>query len=444
MITKDCWAFPNTDITDGEIVSFHCRLSPKDKATKAKWVYDPSGTTIHPLVRGDTETALFIAIGESQWDLFTLEDKLGDEARNWAFIATRGATGTKSLSKLSLPTSSDIYLFPQNDPAGQKWLESAVEQLDRSVRVVTLDKHKDLNEWGKNGLDADTLRQAIDGATVQLAPEKSIPKRKPRVTEKEANKLEADALPVAQALDAYYDQERKEYVIKIEGERTYQVHTEAQFKRDLRFQGLTEKAIPYHTYSQIDIVLRFLQQKRFVHYAGALAGKECGYYFENGVRILVTSEPRIIAPAKGGWTTLNSFLTNLLCGPDEPHGEDQLTVLYGWLKIAYTALCDHRFQPGQALAIAGPVESGKSLLQDLITQILGGRAAKAAMFLQGRTDFNGELFTAEHLLLEDESASTSYPARAALGVNIKGITANRVQASHAKYRQIVNLAPWWR
>jgi len=181
-----------------------------------------------------------------------------------------------------------------------------------------------------------------------------------------------------------------------------------------------------------------------VNYAGALAGKQCGYYFENGVRILATSEPRIIAPVEGEWTKLNIFLTNLLGGLDEPYADDQLNVLYGWLKISYSALCDHRFQPGQALAIAGPVESGKSLVQDLITQILGGRAAKAAMFLQGRTDFNGELFTAEHLLLEDESASTSYQARAALGVNIKGITANRVQACHAKYRQIVNLAPWWR
>jgi hypothetical protein len=28
----------------------------------------------------------------------------------------------------------------------------------------------------------------------------------------------------------------------------------------------------------------------------------------------------------------------------------------------------------------------------LITQALGGRSAKAAMWLQGRTDFNSELF----------------------------------------------------
>jgi len=254
---KDCWAFPNTDITDAEIVSFHCRLSPKDTGSKAKWVYDPSGRTIHPLVRGERETALFIAIGESQWDLLTLEDKLGPAAKDWAFIATWGATGSKALSKLSIPASADVYLFPQNDAAGQKWLESVIEHLDRSVRVVAPGKHKDLNEWGKNGLSPQTLDQALIEAETRLPPEKSAAKAKPRVTEKEANKLEADALAVAAALDAFYDQERKEYVIKIEGERTYQVHSEAQFKRDLRFQGLTDKRIPYHNFSQIDIVLRF-------------------------------------------------------------------------------------------------------------------------------------------------------------------------------------------
>jgi hypothetical protein len=47
-------------------------------------------------------------------------------------------------------------------------------------------------------------------------------------------------------------------------------------------------------------------------------------------------------------------------------------------------------------------------------------------------------------MLEDEHASTSYAARRELASAIKNITANRIHACHGKYREIVNLAPWWR
>ena len=66
------------------------------------------------------------------------------------------------------------------------------------------------------------------------------------------------------------------------------------------------------------------------------------------------------------------------------------------------------------------------------------------MFLQGRTDFNSDLFGAEHLILEDEAASTSHHARSALAACIKGIAVNKVHQCHGKRRDIVNLSPWWR
>jgi hypothetical protein len=257
-------------------------------------------------------------------------------------------------------------------------------------------------------------------------------------------KMEAQAHDVAASIDAFYDQVRKEYVVKIKESKNYQSHNEAQFKRDMRFHRISSALIPRRPWSQLDIVLQEIQEKKFVNYVGALAGKSCGFYSENGTRFLVTSEPHIIVPVKGSWSTLETFIVHLLCGNTEPYGEDQLAVLYGWLKVAYCALRNRRLQPGQALALAGPVESGKSLLQAIITQILGGRCAKAALFLQGRTDYNGELFEAEHLMLEDESASTLHKDRLALGTSIKEVTANRVHACHPKFRQIVNLSPYWR
>jgi hypothetical protein len=261
--------------------------------------------------------------------------------------------------------------------------------------------------------------------------------------QKLADAQEASALATAEAMTAYYDHPRKEYVVAVTAKH-YHSRTETQFKRELRFRQLTTDFLLGRNWSQIDVALRYFQQQKFVDYVGGLAGRNCGFYEENGIRILVTKEPRILVPSQGGWVILNQFLANLLGGPDEPYGDEQLTVLYGWLCTAYRALSEHRFQPGQALAVAGPVDSGKSLLQSLITEILGGRSAKAMPYLQGRTDFNGELFEAEHLVLEDEAASTLHRDRIVLGASLKNLIANRIHPCHPKHRQIVNLAPWWR
>jgi hypothetical protein len=96
------------------------------------------------------------------------------------------------------------------------------------------------------------------------------------------------------------------------------------------------------------------------------------------------------------------------------------------------------------MGIAGPRNSGKSLLQNLFTVILGGRVAKPYRYMSGRTDFNGELFGAEHLMVEDEAPSTDLRSRRALGAHIKAFTVNETQSCHVKNRQALTLAPFWR
>jgi hypothetical protein len=258
-----------------------------------------------------------------------------------------------------------------------------------------------------------------------------------------AQRLEGEAQSVAQTIDAFYDVVRKEYALR-EGTPIYQSVNEAQFKRVLRTRGLSSERLPNRQISQLDIVLDTLRQTKFVQYVGSLAGRDAGYYLENGILLLVTSSPAIFSPKPGTWETIKALFKNLLWGEGEPWGKEQETVFYGWLLVAFNALRVRKFQPGQALAFAGPVDAGKSLTQKLITLILGGRSAKAAMFLQGRTDFNSELFGAEHLYLEDENVSTSHTARMALAAAIKNIVANQQQPCHAKGRDIVNLSPWWR
>jgi hypothetical protein len=436
------------------------------KAGSKPWV-SPKAKGVHPtpLIFGDLSKAKELFITESQWDAGSLHIASGNAL--WhrddeqVAIATRGAGRDKceALKGLVPATVETIYLWPQCDPdkdgkiPSEDWLKVVVEVIGRPVKVVRLPTgFKDHNDWLREGRSEDPTwinsgksleeLEAFCEAAQTVAPIAGQSK-----SESDDNdEMEARVLAIVQSLDAYYDQPRKEYIIKTPSlaAQNYQPHTEAQFKRDLRFLGIASKPPSGQLLSPADIVIKKVQETKYVNYVGALSGKQCGFYYENGTRLLVTSEPQIIEPIPGDFSNIDAVIINLLAGEQEPYGGAQLHSFYGWLQRAYCALRDRKFAPGQALTLAGPVGIGKSLLQNLITKTLGGRCAKPALFLQGRTDFNGEMFEAEHLMLEDEAASTSHAARMALGTSIKNITANRIHACHPKHRPIVNLAPWWR
>ena len=241
--------------------------------------------------------------------------------------------------------------------------------------------------------------------------------------------------------DAYYDAGKKEYLVRNSGGR-WLSHLAGGFKMLLRKNGISTKA-DGALLSPAEKIMLEIQDTRDVRYAGPLAGRDTGFYDECGVRFLVTDAPRIISPSQGEWDTIRNLLTGLI-GADSEHGKIQLAVLFGWLKCAYEALVARKRQPGQALGLAGPVQCGKSLLQDLITAILGGRCAKPWRYLAGRTDFNSELFAAEHLALEDEQSTTDIRSRIQLGANIKAITVNDMHSCHCKNREAVSLRPFWR
>jgi hypothetical protein len=146
---------------------------------------------------------------------------------------------------------------------------------------------------------------------------------------------------------------------------------ETQIKRELRGRRISPKAPEGSYTSPLDECLLDIQHNHDVHYAGALAGYEAGMYDMGERRVLVTGSPRVIEPSPGQWRTLQTFIVGLLKDPRF----DQVSHLYGWLKVAYEALRARQRRPGQGLVLAGVRDCGKSLLQNLITLILGGRSA---------------------------------------------------------------------
>jgi hypothetical protein len=215
---------------------------------------------------------------------------------------------------------------------------------------------------------------------------------------------------------------------------------ETQFKRILKQRNVSP-IVPKGSYvSPLDERLIEIQQTCDVQYAGALAGHAAGIYDAGERRILITESPHIIEPLPGEWPTVRTLIDGLLHDLDF----DQRPYLYGWLKVAFEALSARRLRPGQLLVLAGVHDCGKSLLQNLITLMFGGRAAKPYQFMSGLTPFNSDLFEAEHLMIEDEQASYDIRSRRNFGAQLKNITATEWQRCHAKNRVAISLAPFWR
>lgn len=239
--------------------------------------------------------------------------------------------------------------------------------------------------------------------------------------------------------NAYYDKNRKECLV-IDSKADWYPVNETQLRRQCKVRGMAVKGTDEQPISPFDYFVVDLQDKRGVHYAGPLAGHKRGHRTVNGVPILVTSSPEFIEPMKGDWRVIRQLVTGMF---DDPK-HDQLSYFFGWLKSASQALRAGVNKPGQVLVLAGPAEAGKSFLQTIITWTLGGREVKPYAYMTGSTDFNSQLFGAEHLRLDDEQASTDMRARRAFGARIKELLFGHAQRMHGKHRDELTLDPIWR
>lgn len=235
-----------------------------------------------------------------------------------------------------------------------------------------------------------------------------------------------------------YDVARSSYWIE-DSRGTWITVNETSLRRHMRGLGITNTPNAGHQGAQ-DRHLNRIQLDQNVAFAAPLAGYRTGVTEVCGNRILVTNAAKLITPKEGKWPLIEKLLENLFKGETY----DQRPHVFGWLKVAYEALKVEQRRPGQALVIAGERDCGKSLFQKLITEILGGRAAKPYRYMSGETPFNSELCGAEHLMIEDEIASTDFRRRRSFGARIKDFTVNEIQSYHAKRIAAMSVKPFWR
>ena len=220
----------------------------------------------------------------------------------------------------------------------------------------------------------------------------------------------------------------------------YVPYTKTTLKLILKSWGLRGRVHDDELQSPIDSLIADVSYGKSVSYAGRLAGIKVGCYQMNGKRVLVTSDPVILEAKEGQFPMIESVVGQLFNG-----GEiDQRPYVYGWLKMGRKAVLEAFPMPGQALVLAGPRNAGKNLFQDIITEALGFRAEKPYRYMVGKSEFNGDLFGAEHLCIADEVPFYDMPSRRVFGSKIKDMCVNSLQSCHGKHKEALTLYPIWR
>ncbi len=260
---------------------------------------------------------------------------------------------------------------------------------------------------------------------------------KPKTPATETAAKTADPPPKpAENLEGYFDLDKRRFWI-VDSKSEWISLDKADMAMHLRSKYYNPFLKTANTLNEVERKKHDIIMKHNVHFAGEVAGYPAGIHQILNNRILVTRGARIPATKYGKFPLIRNLVKQMF-GEEGKH-------FYAWMKAAFMALeAGPPFSPGQALAIAGERGCGKSLLQNLITEMLGGREAKPFRYFAGKTDFNHDLLKAEHLKLDDEIGRSDHRARREFGSKIKETVANQRISCHPKGSDAFMLEPFWR
>jgi hypothetical protein len=175
-----------------------------------------------------------------------------------------------------------------------------------------------------------------------------------------------------------------------------------------------------------------------VQWNGNLAGHKQGLTTDStGLPILITSEAKPPPPADGEFPIITDLLSQAFANPVA------LEVFMSWLAGRWTAVASYTHIPSPMLVLAGEVNSGKSLLAWIVTEMLGGRVANPYAAWSGGILWNDDLVGSELLLIDDCSASTDIRARRAFGAAFKEAMYPQAVQLRKRHSSSVSVRPVW-
>lgn len=234
------------------------------------------------------------------------------------------------------------------------------------------------------------------------------------------------ACPDAGLVKVYYENEKRNfYALNKQGE--YQLYPERGLNLLLRRAGFRDDFKHLNGLSYLDSEYLRICEEHSVSYAGPLGGYPIGQHEMSGHRVLATTSRKPMIPKKGLYPLFKQFLASLL--------GREARYFCAWLQAALTSLeAGAPWTPGQMLAIAGPGNCGKSVLQSLITPMLGGRVSSPYAYMAGGDQFNAEIFGAEHGLIGDQNHKFDARSRRAFGAAVKDLCVNPEQRVRGHYK----------
>ena len=188
--------------------------------------------------------------------------------------------------------------------------------------------------------------------------------------------------------------------------------------------------------AEIEEFMAHLSNVNRVDYAGPVAGRKAGVREFNGTKILVTQDPQLVTPERGDWSGLSKIFERMF-------GPEQIDYYYSWQKRVLQGVLSGNTLSVHFLALCGPVNSGKTWLQEaVISEMLGGYGSPNQYMSEG-TPFNADLFRTPHQMLSDAKGSSSFEKRRAFASFVKDIVANTGHRCHGKGEKAIELDPIW-
>jgi len=175
-----------------------------------------------------------------------------------------------------------------------------------------------------------------------------------------------------------------------------------------------------------------------VQWYGGIAGHKIGLTSDSsGLPILITSEPVLPDPVPGNFPIIEQIIS------DAFPNDTALEIFMGWLSSRYKAVSAAKHVPAPMLVLAGEVNSGKSLLAWIVSEMLGGRTANPWKSWAGDSLWNDDLVGAELLLMDDCAGSPDIRARRAFGAAFKEAMYPHAVQLRKRNVSAVSVRPVW-
>ena len=349
-------------------------------------------------------------------------------------------------------------------PEVQRWIDGVMERGDHTVEVgpksdLCLCAGQLMELHGGNLRDDESRPLVVDflAGFAQKAGFDSLVEKVEATTRHKGTTLKKDARTKAKELRETRDEGLSRQDVEWFKEHCYRVQTKYVVKQRDGGENDWTSALTTQSFrnyllaqtatgEQVTDIQAWVDTHHAIDYAGPISGRQTGLQRVLDQECLVTKSYSSIATnSTGTWDGLRLYLENFFGkNDDDPEWECQFESFIGVLKQMRIHMRNpDKFYRKQAIFFCGPAQNGKSALQAMISEWLGGRGCNAAMWLCGKSNFNGEAGRSEHLVVTDSEIPPDSTAKNRFQGNLKSLVSSPFVECNEKYQPSITIMPTW-